>query len=100
MTPLEQILLAIVGSTAFSSLVQFFVNRHDQKKHFGDKLNKLEKDDLRSQLLLLILLRPEEQGRMIRKLLGLLHQYSDIEESDIFEVQQMEGPEDPRAVKR
>ena len=42
----------------------------------------------------------EEQGRMIRKLLGLLHQYSDIEESDIFEVQQMEGPEDPRAVKR
>lgn len=65
MTPVTEIVLAVIGSTAISSLVQFFVNRHDQKKHFGDKLTKLEKDGLRSQLLLLILLRPKEQQEIL-----------------------------------
>ena len=65
MSPLAQIMLAIVGSTAISSLVQFFVNRHDNKKHISDKLNKLERDVLRSQLLMLILLKPEEQQEIL-----------------------------------
>ena len=65
MSPLAQIMLAIVGSTAISSLVQFFVNRHDQKKHISEKLNKLERDVLRSQLLMLILLKPEEQQEIL-----------------------------------
>lgn len=65
MSPLAQILLAIVGSTAISSLVQFFVNRHDQKKHISDKLIKLEKDVLRSQLLMLILLKPGERQEIL-----------------------------------
>ena len=65
MAPVTEIVLAVIGSTAISSLVQFFVNRHDQRKHFGDKLTKLEKDGLRSQLLLLILLKPEEQQEIL-----------------------------------
>ena len=65
MSPLAQVILAIVGSTAISSMVQFFVNRHDQKKHIADKLIKLEKDVLRSQLLMLILLKPEEQQEIL-----------------------------------
>lgn len=60
MTITQQIILAVIGSTAFSTLVQFFVNRHDQKKNVKGKLNILEKDVLRSQLLLLILLKPSE----------------------------------------
>ena len=65
MAPVTEIVLAVIGSTAISSLVQFFVNRHDQRKHFGDKLNILEKDTLRTQLLLLILLRPQEKHEII-----------------------------------
>lgn len=65
MSPLTQVLIAIVGSTAISSLVQFFVTRHDSKKHISDKLIKLEKDVLRSQLLMLILLKPGEQQEIL-----------------------------------
>ena len=65
MSPLAQVILAVIGSTAISSLVQFFVNRHDNKKHVSDKLTKLEKDVLRSQLLMLILLKPEEQQEIL-----------------------------------
>ena len=59
------IIIAIVGSTAVSSLVQFFVNRHDAKKNVREKLTTLEKDVLRSQLLLLILLRPKEAQEIL-----------------------------------
>lgn len=60
MNTTTQIILAILGSTAFSTLVQFFVNRHDAKKNVKGKLIVLEKDVLRTQLLLMILLKPTE----------------------------------------
>lgn len=69
MTPIETIALAILGSTALSSLIQFFVTRWDKKKEskfdIKGKLLILEKDVLRSQLLLLILLRPMEQQEIL-----------------------------------
>ena len=36
-TEMSTIIIAIVGSTAISQLVQFFVNRHDTKKNFGKR---------------------------------------------------------------
>lgn len=69
MSPLETIGLAILGSTALSSLIQFFVTRWDKKKEakldIKGSLTKLEKDVLRSQLLLLVLLKPEEQQEIL-----------------------------------
>lgn len=69
MNTFETIALAVVGSTALSSLIQFFVNRHDKKKEsksgIKEKLTVLERDVLRSQLLLLILLRPAEQQEIL-----------------------------------
>ena len=62
---LIQLLIAIIGSTAIATLVQFFVNRYDSKKNIADKLTKLEKDGLRCQLLLLILLRPGETQEIL-----------------------------------
>lgn len=59
------IIIAIVGSTAISSLVQFFVNRHDAKKNVKGKLVTLEKDVLRTQLLMLILMKPEEKQEIL-----------------------------------
>lgn len=60
-----EILIAVLGSTALSSLIQFFINRHDSKKNVKGKLITLEKDVLRTQLLLLILLRPAEQQEIL-----------------------------------
>ena len=69
MSPFETIGLAILGSTALSSLIQFFVTRWDKKKEakldIKGTLTKLEKDVLRSQLLLLILLKPAEQQEIL-----------------------------------
>lgn len=60
-----EILIAVLSSTALLSLIQFFINRHDSKKNVKGKLITLEKDVLRTQLLLLILLRPAEQQEIL-----------------------------------
>ena len=59
------IVLAILASNGFFATVQFFVTRHDTKKNVKDKLIRLEKDGLRTQLLLMILLRPEEHKEIL-----------------------------------
>lgn len=59
------IIVAIVGSTAIAQLVQFFVNRHDIRKNFGKRMEKLEKDGIRTQLLLLLLFSPEEKKEIL-----------------------------------
>lgn len=59
------IIVAVLGSTALATLIQFFVNRHDLKEGVQGKLTLLEKDGLRTQLLLLILLRPEEEHEIL-----------------------------------
>ena len=60
-----QLIIAIIGSTAVATLVQFFVQRNDNRKNISGKLTKLERDVLRTQLLLLILLRPEETQEIL-----------------------------------
>ena len=60
-----EILIAVLSSTALSSLIQLLINRHDSKKNVKGKLITLEKDVLRTQLLLLILLRPAEQQEIL-----------------------------------
>lgn len=59
------IVLAILASNGFFATVQFFVTRHDTKKNIKDKLLRLEKDGLRTQLLLLLLLMPGEQKEIL-----------------------------------
>lgn len=60
-----QIIIAILGSTAVATLIQFFVTRNDNKKGITKRLDKLERDGLRTQLLLLILMRPEEKQEIL-----------------------------------
>lgn len=59
------IILAALGPNALFAFLQFAITRHDTKKNVKNKLTILEKDVLRTQLLLLILLRPEEQQEIL-----------------------------------
>lgn len=65
MTHFVQIIIAILGSTAVATLIQFFVTRRDNREGIAKRLDKLEKDGLRTQLLLLILMRPEETKEIL-----------------------------------
>lgn len=69
MNTLVTILVAVLGALDIATLIMFFVTRHDNKERedngIQDKLAKLEKDGLRTQLLLLILLRPEERQEIL-----------------------------------
>ena len=60
------IVLAILASNGFFALLQFLITRHDTRKNVKDKLITLEKDGLRTQLLLLILLQPDEQTEILK----------------------------------
>ena len=60
------IILAILASNGFFALVQFLITRWDTKKSIKGKLDRLEKDGLRTQLLLLILMQPEEQTEILK----------------------------------
>lgn len=62
---METIILAVLGSTALSSLIQFLIKRWDDKHNVKDKLTILEKDVLRTQMLLLILIRPAEKQEIL-----------------------------------
>lgn len=60
-----QIIIAIIGSTTVATLIQFFVTRRDNEKGISKRLDKLERDGLRTQLLLLILMRPTETKEIL-----------------------------------
>lgn len=82
----EKILLALLGSGNIILFVKFLIERHDRKKEraedkaedkaeqaeqkelasIKDRLTKLEKDGIRTQLLLLILLKPEEETEILK----------------------------------
>ena len=66
---MQTIILAVLGSTALSSLIQFLIKRYDEKKdakfNVREKLTTLEKDTLRTQMLLLILMKPEEKKEIL-----------------------------------
>ena len=60
-----QIIIAIIGSTTVAALVQFFVTRHDNKMNLTKRLDRRERDGLRTQLLLLVLLKPGEKQEIL-----------------------------------
>ena len=71
----EKVLLAILGTGNVLLFVQFLIDRHDRKKEraednkiggIKDRILILEKDGLRTQLLLMILLKPEEQTEILK----------------------------------
>lgn len=72
------IIIAVVSaltSGGFLAFLQFLISRHDHKQEraedkesaaIKDTLIKLEKDGIRTQLLLLILMKPGEQTEILR----------------------------------
>lgn len=69
MTTAVTIIIAVLGSTGLSALIQFLVSRHD-KKHdrlaqIENKLDKTEKDSVRMQLLFLINQMPQEHQEIL-----------------------------------
>ena len=59
------IVVAVLGSNALFAFLQFMITRHDTKKNIKGKLITLEKDGLRTQMLLMILLRPKEKKEIL-----------------------------------
>ena len=59
------IILAILASNGFFALVQFLITRWDTRKNLKGTLKKLEKDGLRTQLLLMILMKPNEKKEIL-----------------------------------
>ena len=59
------IILTVIGSNALFAFAQFLISRHDTRTNIKGKLDRLEKDVLRTQLLLLILLKGEEQQEIL-----------------------------------
>lgn len=72
---IENILLGVLGGGNLVLFIKFLIERQDRKKEKAEdkeqegiknKLLVLEKDGLRTQLLLLILIRPDEQTEILR----------------------------------
>lgn len=70
----ENVLIAILGGGNLILFIKFLIERHDKKveKEENEKkddikgtLEKLEKDGLRTQLLLLLLMMPSEQKEIL-----------------------------------
>lgn len=59
------IIVAVLTSNGLFAILQFLITRHDQKKNVKGRLDRLEKDGLRTQLLLLLLLRPQEEQEIL-----------------------------------
>lgn len=59
------LVLAILASNGFFALIQFLITRWDTKKSLKGKLDRLEKDGLRTQLLIMLLLKPNEQTEIL-----------------------------------
>lgn len=51
---LLNILSIIIGGLGIGGLITFFVSRHDTKKGLENKLHKVEKDSVRTQILLMM----------------------------------------------
>lgn len=66
----ENLLIAILGGGNLLLFVKFLIERHDAKKDdelepIRKTLTKLEKDGLRTQLLMMILMRPQEKKEIL-----------------------------------
>ena len=65
MNTVASIIIGVLGAVDLVTLIIFFINRHDQKKGLEDKLKTLEKDGLRTQLLMLILMKPDSKQEIL-----------------------------------
>lgn len=85
---MKDLIITLVLNNAMWAFIQFLINRHDKKMDDKDgfkkalenmkkelenfcveikgKLKKQEKDEIRTQLLLLILMKPEEETEILR----------------------------------
>ena len=65
-----EIFAIIMGSTGFFAFVQFMITRHDTKKgqlaRILKQLDKNERDNIRTQMLLLMSDYPEERAELFR----------------------------------
>lgn len=64
----DTIFIAVISamtSGGVLAFLQFLITRHDDRKGIGKTLKKLEKDGLRTQLLMLILLQPDDQTEIL-----------------------------------
>lgn len=59
------IIITVLTSNALFAFLQYLISRSDTKNNIKGKLVTLEKDVLRTQLLLLILMKPEEQQEIL-----------------------------------
>lgn len=61
----EKVLLALLGSGNAILFLRFLIERYDEKHSVVEQLTKLEKDVLRTQLLLLVLMKPDEKQEIL-----------------------------------
>lgn len=64
-TTITTIVCAVLASNALFAFVQFMITRRDTNRNLGGRLNRIERDSLRTQLLLLILMKPEEEHEIM-----------------------------------
>ena len=65
----DTIIIAVISamtSGGVLAFLQFLIARNDDKQGIKKSLKKLEKDGLRTQLLLMILLQPDEQTEILK----------------------------------
>lgn len=65
MNTLATFIISALGAIDLVTLIIFFINRHDQKKGLESKLKILEKDGLRTQLLMLMLLKSDSKQEIM-----------------------------------
>lgn len=70
---IEKLLLAILGGGNIILFVKFLIERHDRKKErqeekegLKDEILTLKKDGIRTQLLLMILIKPGEEQEILK----------------------------------
>lgn len=64
----DTIIVAVISamtSGGVLAFIQFLIARNDDKQGIKSTLKKLEKDGLRTQLLLMILMKPEEKKEIL-----------------------------------
>lgn len=64
----DTIIVAVISamtSGGVLAFIQFLITRNDDKQGIKSTLKKLEKDGLRTQLLLMILMKPEEKKEIL-----------------------------------
>lgn len=60
-----EIIATVVVAVIGSNLIQFFVTRWDTKRGIKDQLKKLEKDSVRTQMLVMMSDYPEERNEIM-----------------------------------